>query len=57
MGTAVSAFTTGNYPCQPVVVYLFEKSVNLLFTLDLKLTSLKTSVLIKCLIRSQLLKY
>ena len=57
MGTAVSAFTTGNYPCQPVVVYLFEKSVNLLFTLDLKLTSLKTSVLIKYLIRSQLLKY
>ena len=36
MGTAVSAFMTGNYPCQPVVVYLFEKSVNLLFTLEFK---------------------
>ena len=56
---AVRAFTMGNYPRQPaVVVYLFVKSVNLsLLRWNLNLTSLKTSVLLRCLIRSQLLKY
>ena len=34
---AVSAFTTGNYPRQPVVVYLFVKSV--IFSLMLKFKS------------------
>ena len=32
----VSAFTTGNYPRRPGVVYLFVKSVNLSFMLLFK---------------------
>ena len=32
----VSAFTTGNYTCQPLVVYLFVKSVTLSFILEFK---------------------
>ena len=32
----VSTFTTGNYPRQPVVVYLFVKFVNLSFMLLFK---------------------
>ena len=31
---AVSVFTTGNYPLQPVTVYLFVKSANLPFMLQ-----------------------
>ena len=38
---AVSAFTTGNYPRQPVVVYLFVKSVNLSFMLEFKFDVIK----------------
>ena len=37
----VSAFTTGNYPRQPVVVYLFVKSVNLSFMLLFKSVVIK----------------
>ena len=33
---AVSPFTTGSYPRQPVVVYLFVISVNLSFMLQFK---------------------
>ena len=33
---AVSAFTTGSYPRQPAVVYLFLKSANLSFMLEFK---------------------
>ena len=33
---AVSAFTAGNYPHQPVAVYLFVKSVNLSLMLEFK---------------------
>ena len=33
---AVSGFMTGNYPHQPVVVYLFVKSANLSFLLEFK---------------------
>ena len=33
---AVSAFMAGNYPHQPVAVYLFVKSVNLSFMLKSK---------------------
>ena len=33
---AVSAFTTGNYPRQPVVLYMFVKSVNFSFILEFK---------------------
>ena len=32
----VSTFWMGNYPCQPVVAYLFVKSVNLSFMLEFK---------------------
>ena len=32
--SAVKAFTMGNYFCQPVVVYLFVKSLNLSFMLE-----------------------
>ena len=32
--SVVKAFTIGNYFCQPVVVYLFAKSLNLSFTLE-----------------------
>ena len=31
---AVSAFMMGNYPRQPVAIYLFVKSVNLSFMLE-----------------------
>ena len=33
---AVSAFTTGNYPRQPVTVYLFVISINFSFMLEFK---------------------
>ena len=33
---AVGALTMGNYPRQPVTVYLFVKSVNLSFRLEFK---------------------
>ena len=38
---AVSAFTTANYPCQPLGVYLFVKSVTLSFILEFKFDIIK----------------
>ena len=32
--SAVKDFTMGNYFCQPVVVYMFVKSLNLYFMLE-----------------------
>lgn len=54
---AVSAFMSGNYLCQPAVAYLLAKSVNLFLYWNLNVTSLKMSVLLRCLICWQLLKY
>ena len=38
---AMSTFTMGNYPHQPVSVYLFVKSVNLSFMLEFKSAVIK----------------
>ena len=40
----VSAFTTGNYPCQPVAVYLSIKLLNLSFMLEFKSDVIKDFV-------------
>ena len=45
----VSAFTTGNYPCQPVAVYLFIKLLNMSFMLDFKSDVIKDFVSAKML--------
>ena len=45
----VIAFTMGNYPHQPAATSLFLNSVDLFFLWKLNMTSLKTSVLLRCL--------